>query len=89
MMPSSIESVAGANKAGNNVDFGKAISKGLNKVNDQQVEANISIEDLISGKKDINSVVASVAKADMSFKLLVGVRNKLVAAYQETMKMQI
>lgn len=89
MMPSSIEKVAGANKAGNNVDFGKAISKGLNTVNDQQVEANISIEDLISGKKDINSVVASVAKADMSFKLLVGVRNKLVAAYQETMKMQV
>ena len=89
MIPSGIEKVAGANKAGNNIDFGNAISKGLEKVNDQQVEANVSIEELISGKKDINSVVASVAKADMSFKLLVGVRNKLVAAYQETMKMQI
>ncbi len=88
-MPSSIEKIARANKAENNIDFGKAISKGLSKVNDLQVESTASIEDLISGKKDINSVVASVAKADMSFKLLVGVRNKLVAAYQETMKMQI
>jgi len=34
-------------------------------------------------------VVASVAKADMSFKLLVGVRDKLVEAYKETMKMQV
>ena len=89
MIPSSIDKIAGANKAGSNVDFGNVISKGLSKVNDQQTEANISIEELISGKKDINSVIASVAKADMSFKLLVGVRNKLVAAYQETMKMQI
>ena len=39
--------------------------------------------------QDINSVVADVAKADMSFKLLVGVRNKLVTAYKETMKMQV
>ena len=89
MIPSSIEKVASANKAGNNVDFGNVISKGLSKVNEHQAEANVSIEELISGKKDINSVVASVAKADMSFKLLVGVRNKLVAAYQETMKMQL
>ncbi|HEV59037.1 MAG TPA: flagellar hook-basal body complex protein FliE, partial [Phycisphaerales bacterium] len=28
------------------------------------------------------------ARADMSFKLLVGVRNKLIEAYKETMKMQ-
>ena len=40
-------------------------------------------------EKDINAVVASVAKSDMSFKLLVGVRNKLVEAYKETMRMQV
>jgi flagellar hook-basal body complex protein FliE len=46
--------------------------------------------DLLGGKQqDINAVVASVAKADMSFKLLVGVRNKLVEAYKETMRMQV
>jgi flagellar hook-basal body complex protein FliE len=44
----------------------------------------------MTGKQqDINTVVAEVAKADMSFKLLVGVRNKLVEAYKETMRMQI
>ena len=73
-----------------NIDFGKAIAKQLNNVNAQHHEADNTIIDLLSGKnQDINSVVASVAKADMSFKLLVGVRNKLVSAYKETMKMQI
>lgn len=70
--------------------FGNKILESLNKVNEQHQEANASIVDLMTGKQqDINSVVASVAKADMSFKLLVGVRNKLVEAYKETMRMQI
>jgi flagellar hook-basal body complex protein FliE len=34
-------------------------------------------------------VVAAVAKADMSFKLLMGVRNKVIEAYRQTMNMQI
>jgi len=72
------------------VNFGKAIAKSLNEVNELHNKADASIVELLSGKsQDINSVVASVAKADMSFKLLVGVRDKLVAAYKETMKMQI
>ena len=75
---------------GNKVDFGNAVQKSLEKVNDQQGQANQSIVDLMSGRQqDINSVVADVAKADMSFKMLVGVRNKLVEAYKETMRMQI
>ena len=71
-------------------DFGKAIGKSMQKVNKQQCDADASIVDLLSGKnEDVNSVIASVAKADMSFKLLVGVRNKLVEAYKETMKMSV
>lgn len=73
-----------------NVDFAKAIGKSLSTVNDQQTKADTSIVELLSGKNDdVNSVIASVAKADMSFKLLVGVRNKLVEAYKETMNMNV
>jgi flagellar hook-basal body complex protein FliE len=44
----------------------------------------------LSGKnEDITSVVSAVAKADMSFKLLVGVRNKLIEAYKQTMNMPL
>ena len=71
-------------------NFGKAVMDSLNNVNNQQQQTDATIVDLLSGKQqDINSVVASVAKADMSFKLLVGVRNKLVEAYKETMRMQV
>jgi flagellar hook-basal body complex protein FliE len=70
--------------------FGNALLNSFRQVNQDQTESNQSIVDLLSGKQqDINTVVASMAKADMSFKLLVGVRNKLVEAYKETMRMQI
>jgi flagellar hook-basal body complex protein FliE len=72
-----------------NDNFMDSIGRSFDKMNEQQQQSDASIVDLLSGKQqDINAVVASVAKADMSFKVLLGVRNKLVEAYKETMKMQ-
>ena len=52
--------------------------------------SNASIQDLLSGKtQSILPTVAAVAKADMSFKLLIGVRNKVIEAYKQTMNMQV
>ena len=67
-----------------------AVEKYLSNVDQDQQSSNMSIQDLLSGRnEDIASVVASVAKADMSFKVLVGVRNKLIDAYKQTMSMQL
>jgi len=75
------------------VDFGeaiKAVGKYISKVDDLQRSSDMSVQDLLSGKsQDITSVVSAVAKADMSFKLLVGVRNKLIEAYKQTMNMPL
>ena len=68
----------------------KAVENYLSKVDDLQQSSNTEIKELLAGKNvDINSVVSAVAKADMSFKLLVGVRNKLIEAYKQTMRMPI
>ncbi len=71
-------------------DTVKAAREYISKVDDLQQTSDISIQDLLSGKnEDITSVVSAVAKADMSFKLLVGVRNKLIEAYKQTMSMPL
>jgi flagellar hook-basal body complex protein FliE len=50
----------------------------------------MSMTELLAGKNnDISAVVSAVAKADMSFRLLVGVRNKLIEAYKQTMNMPL
>ena len=78
---------------GGKIDFQntiKAAGKQISNVNDLQQSANASVKDLLAGKSsDITGVVAEVAKADMSFKLLVGVRNKLIEAYKQTMNMPL
>jgi flagellar hook-basal body complex protein FliE len=68
----------------------KAVEEYISKVDDLQQSSDMSIKDLLAGKnEDITSVVSAVAKADMSFKLLVGVRNKLIEAYKQTMNMPL
>lgn len=68
----------------------KQAGKAVAQVDDMQQTSDASIQDLLSGKNiDITTVVSDVAKADMSFKLLVGVRNKLIEAYKQTMNMQL
>jgi len=71
-------------------DFANAVKSYISKVSDLQQSSNMSIKDLLSGKnEDITSVISAVAKADISFKLLVGVRNKLIEAYKQTMNMPL
>ena len=68
----------------------KAVEKYISGVDETQKTADTSVKDLITGKNtDITTVVSEMAKADMSFKLLVGVRNKLIEAYKQTMSMPL
>jgi flagellar hook-basal body complex protein FliE len=68
----------------------KALEKYLSNVDQSQQASDMSIQDLLAGRnEDIASVVAAVAKADASFKVLVGVRNKLIDAYKQTMNMPL
>ena len=78
------------NKASGFDNAVKAVNNYISEVDDLQKSSDMSIQDLLTGKnQDITTVVSAVAKADMSFKLLVGIRNKLIEAYKQTMNMQL
>ena len=80
-------STPGAAGKGN---FARALKSYVAKVDQDQRHAGAAVGDLVAGKSpDVLPVVSAVAKADMSFKLLVGVRNKVIEAYKQTMNMQI
>ena len=42
-----------------------------------------------AGKADLNTVVVAVAEADLTLKTVVAVRDKVLAAYREIMRMPI
>lgn len=73
-----------------NVNFEDVLKSYLNQTNDMQLDADAAIQDLITGKNtDIHSVMITTEEAKQSLELAVEIRNKLVDAYQEIMKMSI
>ena len=67
-----------------------ALQQSIAEVNQLQSEADDAVQNLNTGnKKDIHGTLVALEKADISFQLLMQVRNKIVAAYQEIMRMQI
>lgn len=74
----------------NDASFQNTIRGLLEKANKPHVDANAAFSELVTGKTDnLHNVVLSVAKADMSFRLLLELRNRLTEAYQEIMRMQV
>ena len=90
-MPKSVTSLSSKEPVNDGkTNFAKFVDKYISEVDSLQQESDTAITQLLSGKnQDINSVVAAVAKADISFKLLVNVRNKIIEAYKQTMNMSI
>ena len=71
-------------------DFAKMLKTYVGEVDGKQQSSYDAVKDLIAGKtQDVMPVVTAVAQADMSFKLLMGVRNKMIEAYKQTMSMQV
>ncbi|QDV11060.1 flagellar hook-basal body protein FliE [Rosistilla oblonga] len=70
--------------------FTDLLVDGFQEVNAAQNSANASVHDMLTGKDvDRIEVLTSVQKADMSFRLMQQIRNKLVEAYREINQMQI
>ncbi len=70
--------------------FGEMLKESISEVNHLRVEADKAIETLATGQSgDIQGTILAMEKADMSFKLMMEVRNKIVSAYQEIMRTQV
>ena len=69
-------------------EFGKIINGAINNVNGLDREADKSIVDLLQGKTNIHETMIALQKVDVSMRLLLTVRNKVLEAYREIMHMQ-
>lgn len=72
------------------VDFGELFKQSLDKVNAAQHESDNLTNKLVTGEvKDVHEVMIAAQKASLSLQLTLQVRNKVVEAYQEVMRMQV
>jgi len=72
------------------VSFKEILKKSIQEVNKLQHEADQAIQELALGERDdYAQVITAVQKADIAFRTLLEVRNKLIDAYQEFNRMRI
>lgn len=70
--------------------FGQFLSEAITDVNELQQTAHHASIDLAAGKvQDIAQVMVASEKATVALQLTMQVRNKVVDAYQEIMRMQM
>ena len=68
--------------------FDAVINEALSTVSQVQENVDKAVSELATGG-DITDAVLAIEKADMSFQLMVEIRNKLISTYEEVMKMQV
>ncbi len=70
--------------------FEEMIKSHLTEVNHLQNSADTAAQNLASGQdKDIHNTMIAMEKAGVAFQLTMQVRNKVLEAYQEIMRMQV
>ena len=73
----------------NDSSFDNILTKSLKEVNSAQNEANSAVESLVAGRtENIHETMIQMQKASISFQMMMEVRNKLVDAYNEIIKMR-
>jgi flagellar hook-basal body complex protein FliE len=69
--------------------FKEYLKQCIEGVDRLQKEADQAASDLVTGKvENVHQAMVAMEKADVSFRLMVEVRNRIVKAYEQIMKMQ-
>ena len=61
----------------------------MQKVDQMQVEADAQAEKVALGGGNLHEMSLALEKADVSMRLAMKVRNKMIDAYQEIMRMSV
>jgi flagellar hook-basal body complex protein FliE len=84
-----MQPLGAADKAGG-ASFKDVLLNSIQEVNSLQQEANQAVETLATGG-DVNpaEVLTAVQKADIAFRMMMQIRNKVVAAYDEVKNIRV
>ena len=70
--------------------FSEALQYAVERVSQLQLRSDAEIRQWLTGEtEDLHKTLLAVQKSEMVFEMLLQVRNKVVQAYQEIMRMQV
>lgn len=87
ILPAEVDgsSVRSADSAG----FRQVLGSAMNDMQQLEGQAEAKVAGVLDGAgSDVHSALIAVEKADLSFQLMMQVRNKIVSAYEEISRMQ-
>jgi len=71
-------------------DFAAVLRQSMERVNELQLQSGAEIQRWLSGEsEDLHKTILAVQKSELAFELMLEVRNKVVQAYQEVMRIQV
>jgi flagellar hook-basal body complex protein FliE len=89
ILPPQVDSIAKSSGAGAG-EFRNVFASAIGEVQKASATADQSVQSFLKGEgEDLHSTILSVQRADLEFEMFMQVRNKVVSAYQEIMRMQM
>lgn len=71
-------------------EFGNLLEAAIDKVELSHSQAETAVNQFVTGQEsEIHTTVMAVQRAELDFELALQVKNKVVSAYQEIMRMQV
>jgi flagellar hook-basal body complex protein FliE len=89
LAPTPDNGIGGAGGAGSGVSFGGMVSSMIGDASTALKGAEQASAKQVAGKGDLVDVVTAIGAAEMALDTVVAVRDKVVGAYSEIMRMQI
>jgi flagellar hook-basal body complex protein FliE len=84
------DAAAATPAAGKPGQFASLLDNAIQSIEKPGNEANQAVQNLLGGgNEELHNVAAATTRADLAFELGLQVRNKIISAYQEVMKMQM
>jgi flagellar hook-basal body complex protein FliE len=89
ILPAEIESAASSFPPESGSGFADTLRGAMDEMGQLGSQAETKVAGVLEGNgTDVHSALIAVEKADLSFQLMMQVRNKIVSAYQEISRMQ-
>lgn len=79
----------GLEAPGSKKEFTNVLNQMMDEVSRQQHDGDKKISGSLVGQEDLHEAMLSLEKANLSLKVLIQVRNKMIQAYEELSRMPI
>ena len=89
ILPAEAGGASSVSAAGSQPDFRDLLSSAVDDIQQMEGQAETKVNGVLEGNgSDVHSALIAVEKADLTFQLMMQVRNKIVSAYEEISRMQ-